>query len=183
MLVVMGDGRLFGLVPVGGGRTYGFGGLDAPESFEAVLGRILERFRQRFAQLDGPVPECLAALESDEQLRYDAIEWVDADRWHTGRLVLIGDAAHAGPPHMGQGGSMAMEDALVLSEILRAADTVECALDAYVRRRRPRTGWVQEQSRAALRAWLLPPAARDAALRERGDQMMHARYAPLRAAP
>ena len=108
---------------------------------------------------------------------------METDRWHTGRVVLIGDAAHAGPPHMGQGGCMAMEDALVLSECLRAADTVEGALDTYVARRRPRTDWVQEQSRAALAASLLPPAVRDAALRERGDQMMHARYAPLRPAP
>jgi hypothetical protein len=38
-------------------------------------------------------------------------------------------------------------------------------------------------SRAALAAWLLPPAARDGVLRERGNQMMHARYAPLRPAP
>ena len=78
---------------------------------------------------------------------------------------------------------MAMEDALVLSECLRTAETVENALDTYVRRRRPRTDWVQEQSRTALAAWLLPPAVRDAALRERGDQMLCARYAPLRPAP
>ncbi|PYO58099.1 MAG: hypothetical protein DMD83_05850 [Candidatus Rokuibacteriota bacterium] len=49
----------------------------------------------------------------DEQLHFGAIEWVDVDEWHRGRVVLIGDAAHAGPPHMGEGGCMAMEDALV----------------------------------------------------------------------
>jgi 2-polyprenyl-6-methoxyphenol hydroxylase-like FAD-dependent oxidoreductase len=76
-----------------------------------------------------------------------------------------------------------MEDAVVLSEVLREADTVENTLDAYVTGRRPRTDWVQEQSRAALAAWLLPPAVRDATLREREDQMMHARYGPLRPAP
>ena len=69
MLVVMGDGRFFGLVPMGSGRTYGFGGLDAPEPFEDPLEGRLERVRQRFAQLGGPVPEYLAALERDEQLR------------------------------------------------------------------------------------------------------------------
>jgi 2-polyprenyl-6-methoxyphenol hydroxylase-like FAD-dependent oxidoreductase len=183
MLVVMGDGCFFGLVPVGGGRTYGFGGLNAPVMLEDPLAGRLERVRQRFAQLGGAVPEYLAALERDEQLHYDGIEWVDVDRWHTGRVVLIGDAAHASPPHMGQGGCMAMEDAVVLSEVLHEAETVENALNAYVTRRRPRTSWVQEQSRAALAAWLLPPAVRDAALRERGDQMMHARYAPLRPVP
>jgi 2-polyprenyl-6-methoxyphenol hydroxylase-like FAD-dependent oxidoreductase len=183
MMVVMGDGCFFGLVPVADGRTYGFGGLDAPEPIEDPIQGRLARFRQRFGQLGGPVPAYLAALECDQQLRFDAIEWVDLDRWNAGRVLLIGDAAHAGPPHLGQGGCMTMEDALVLSEVLHAADTVESALDAYVRRRKPRTDWVQEQSRAALRFWLLPPATRDAALRERGDQVMHARYAPLRPAP
>jgi 2-polyprenyl-6-methoxyphenol hydroxylase-like FAD-dependent oxidoreductase len=183
MTVVMGDGRFFGLVPVGGGRTYGFGGLDAPDPFEDPSEGRLERVRRLFAPLGGPVPAYLTALECDAQLRFDVIEWVDADCWHTGRVLLLGDAAHAGPPHMGQGGCMALEDALVLGECLRVAATVEGALVAYVTRRRPRTDWVQEQSRAALRFWLLPPAARDAALRERGDQTMRARYTPLRPAP
>ena len=78
---------------------------------------------------------------------------------------------------------MAMEDALVLADCLRKADSVECALEAYVRRRRPRVNWVQEQSRAAARAFVLPPAIRNAALRERGDQMFRDRYRPLIPAP
>ncbi len=183
MTVVLGDGQFFGLVPMGGGRTYGFAGLDATDPFEDPPEGRLERVRQRFARLGGPVPEYLATIECDEQLRYDVIEWADPDRWHFGRVLLIGDAAHAGPPHLGQGGCMAMEDAVVLAECLHAADTVENALDAYVRRRKPRTDWVQEQSRAALKAWLLPPAVRDAVLRERGDQLMCARYGPLRPPP
>jgi 2-polyprenyl-6-methoxyphenol hydroxylase-like FAD-dependent oxidoreductase len=74
---------------------------------------------------------------------------------------------------------MALEDAVVLADVLRATDSLGGALDAYVRRRRPRTDWVQEASRAAAQAWVLPPAVRDAALRERGDQMFRERYRPL----
>ena len=44
-------------------------------------------------------------------------------------------------------------------------------------------GQMVGRSQAAQAAWLLPPAARDAVLRERGDQLMRARYAPLRSAP
>ena len=182
MMVLMGDGRYFGLVPMGDGRTYGFGALGGPCFDDPLTGR-LERFRRHFEAFGGPVPEYLASLEYDEQLHFAPIEWVDRARWYGDRVVLIGDAAHAGPPHMGEGGCMAIEDALVLAEVLRSEHTIEEALDAYVNRRRPRTDWVQQQSRAAAQAWILPPAVRNSALRERGDQMMHDRFGPLKSLP
>lgn len=182
MMVLMGEGSFFGLAPMGEGHTYGFGAVGGARFKDPIVGR-LERFRRRFAEFGAPVPAYLAALQSDEQLHFGAIEWVEVDEWHRGRVVLLGDAAHAGPPHMGEGGCMAMEDALVLADVLRKAESVESALDAYVRRRRPRAGWVQEQSCAAAQAWVLPPAVRNAALRQRGDQMFRDRYRPLIPAP
>jgi FAD-dependent urate hydroxylase len=182
MMVLMGDDRYFGLVPMGDGRTYGFGAVGGPRLDDPLTGR-LERFRHRFEAFGGPVPEYLASLECDEQLHFGPIEWVDRALWHSGRVVLTGDAAHAGPPHMGEGGCMAIEDALVLAEVLQWEDSIERALDAYVSRRRPRTDWVQQQSRAAAQAWILPPAVRNSAMRERGDQMMHDRFGPLKLMP
>jgi len=183
LVIFLGDGCFFGLVPVGEGSTYGFGAVDAEERFDDPLVGRLERFRRRFAGFGGPVAAYLGALERDEQLHFGPIEWVEPDRWYSGRVVLIGDAAHAAPPHMGEGGSMAIEDAAVLAEVLRAVDTVESALEAYVARRRPRTEWVQEQSRIAAQGWVLPPTVRNAVLRERGDRMLRERYRPLILAP
>jgi FAD-dependent urate hydroxylase len=182
MMVLMGDDRYFGLVPMGGGRTYGFGVVGGPH-FDDPPTEMLKRFRRRFEAFGGPVPEYLASLEFDEQLHFGPIEWVDRARWYSGQVVLIGDAAHAGPPHMGQGGCMAMEDALVLAEVLRSEHDIERALEAYVSRRRPRADWVQQQSRVAAQGWILPPAVRNNALRERGDQMMHDRFGPLKSLP
>jgi 2-polyprenyl-6-methoxyphenol hydroxylase-like FAD-dependent oxidoreductase len=163
---------------MGDGHTYAFGAVAGPRCDDPVKGR-LERFRDRFADFGGPVPAYLAALECDQQLHVGLFEWVELDRWHTGRVALIGDAAHAHPPNMGEGGCMAMEDAFVLAEELHAADSVEAALDRYAARRRPRANWVQEQSRAAAEGWVLPPTVRNAALRERGDQTFRDRYRPL----
>ena len=182
IMVLMGDGRFFGLVPMGEGHTYGFGALNVECSEDPLEGR-LERFRRRFAEFATPVSIYLSAIENDQQLHFGPIEWVEVDPWHRGRVVLIGDAAHAGPPHMGEGGCMAMEDSLVLAEELRNAKGVETALESYVRRRRPRADWVQAQSRAAAQAWVRPPAARNATLRERGDQMFRDRYRPLISPP
>jgi 2-polyprenyl-6-methoxyphenol hydroxylase-like FAD-dependent oxidoreductase len=181
-MLVLGESCFFGQVPMGDGHTYGFGGVGGPRFDDPLRGR-LERVRQRFADFGGPVQQYLASLSCDEQLHCGPIEWVKLDRWHSGRVVLIGDAAHAGPPTMAEGGCMAMEDAYVLAEVLRCADTVESALDTYVNRRRPRALWVQQQSRGVVESLLLPPATRNIAFRERGDQGMHDRYSPLIPAP
>ncbi|MGN5381669.1 FAD-dependent oxidoreductase [Streptomyces lasalocidi] len=58
--------------------------------------------------------------------------------WHTGRVLLIGDAAHAASPATGQGASMALEDAVVLAKALRDRPGVPAALAAYEAHRRPR---------------------------------------------
>ncbi len=78
---------------------------------------------------------------------------------------------------------MAMEDACVLAEVLRDAASIESALDTYVARRRPRVEWVQQHSRAVAESFGLPPAVRNAALRERGNQGMYDRFGPLVPSP
>ncbi len=175
---LLGEGCFFGLCPVGNGQTYGFGNVTELHFHDAVQGR-LERLRERFAAFGGIIQEYLAALESDEQIHCSAIEWVEQDEWHTGRVVLIGDAAHASSPMMGQGGCLAMEDAYVLAEVLRSAASVETALNTYVSRRSPRVQWVQQESRAVAESFRLPLTIRNAALRTRGAQMMHERFRPL----
>ncbi|HEX9057328.1 MAG TPA: hypothetical protein VF818_07320 [Ktedonobacterales bacterium] len=76
-----------------------------------------------------------------------------------------------------------MEDAYVLAEELRAADSVERALDAYVARCRPRAEWVVQQSRAMVASQARPPAIRNPDLRARGEQEMHDRFRRLIPAP
>ena len=111
------------------------------------------------------------------------MEWMDSQKWQGGRVVLVGDAAHASSPMMGQGGCMAMEDACTLADELRAAAAVESALASYVSRRKPRVEWVQQQSMALAEILTGPSAVRDAALRERGNEAMQARFGPLMPAP
>jgi 2-polyprenyl-6-methoxyphenol hydroxylase-like FAD-dependent oxidoreductase len=98
-------------------------------------------------------------------------------------VLLIGDAAHASSPMMGQGGCMAVEDAAVLAELLETSTTVDVALNAFSPRRRPRVDWVQAQSDALGRNLLAPAAVRDDIIRERGAQAFRDRYAPLLPAP
>ncbi len=179
---LLGEGCFFGLCPVGDGRTYGFGNITEPRTHEPMVGR-LDRLRRRFAGFGEIVQEYLAALESDEQIHCGPVDWIALDKWHAGRVILIGDAAHASSPMMGQGGCMAMEDACVLAESLRRSATLAEALEVYGLRRRPRVNWVHQESQAVAQGFRLASAVRNAALRNHGEQMFQRRFAPLLAAP
>jgi FAD-dependent urate hydroxylase len=179
---VLGDGCFFGLAPAGRGRSFGFGYVMKERERDPLDGRLM-RLRHRYAGFGDRVQEYLASLERDEQVHCSAMEWVDGGEWRNGRVLLIGDAAHASSPLMGLGGAMAMEDACVLVEELRSAQSVEAALDRYVSRRRERVKWVQQQSMAVGEVLRVAPAIRNPMMRERGGEMMHSRFAPLVAAP
>jgi len=97
----MGDGCFFGLLPVGSGRRSAPAGLDAPETFADPLEGRLERLRHRFASLGGPVPDFPATLECDDQLRFDAIDWVDTDRGTRGGCCSSAPPPTFGPPRPG----------------------------------------------------------------------------------
>ena len=166
-----------------GRRTnYAFAYVIEQRFHDPVEGR-LARLRNRFATFGGRVQEYLASLERDDQVICSAMEWMQSEKWHSGRVVLVGDAAHASSPMMGQGGCMAMEDACVLAEELRAAVTVESALASHANRRKPRVKWVQQQSMALAEILTGLSPVRNAALRERGHEAMHARFGLLVPAP
>jgi 2-polyprenyl-6-methoxyphenol hydroxylase-like FAD-dependent oxidoreductase len=66
--------------------------------------------------------------------------------WFKGRVVLIGDAAHTTSPHLGQGAGMAIEDAVVLSQELNGAGSLEDSLARFMRRRFERCKFIVEKS-------------------------------------
>jgi 2-polyprenyl-6-methoxyphenol hydroxylase-like FAD-dependent oxidoreductase len=67
--------------------------------------------------------------------------------WYRGRVVLIGDAAHATSPHVGQGAAMAMEDAIVLAEEATADVPLAGALERFMGRRYERCAFIWRVSR------------------------------------
>jgi salicylate hydroxylase len=82
-------------------------------------------------------------------------------RWHTGRVVLIGDAAHGMLPHQGQGANTTIEDAVTLAELLArgSRDAVTDVFAAYERLRKTRTRSIQRASWATNEALHLPDDA------------------------
>jgi len=108
------------------------------------------------------------------------IEEVAPPAWTAGRVVLIGDAAHASSPNMAQGAAMALEDALVLADLLATSQDIDEALTEYRQRRTARVTWVQEQTHRRDRTRNLPPIIRNITLRLAGKRIYQSNYRPLR---
>ena len=94
-------------------------------------------------------------IVDDNEVVYRPLETIFLDgSWHSGRVVLLGDAVHATTPHLGQGAGMAIEDALVLAEELARHDDPEAAFTAYRDRRIERCRYIVESSLAICRGQL-----------------------------
>lgn len=78
--------------------------------------------------------------------RYDRFSYVRLKRWSAGRVAVIGDAAHAMPPNIGQGGGCAMMNALALATWLGEGRDVGEALEEWERKERPLTAHTQRFS-------------------------------------
>ncbi len=142
-----GRGRRFGVVPLGGDKVYCFGTLNAPQNDPTKRNIALDDFKQLFAGFGGPAPEMLASLKSTDQLIWNDLEEIYIDRWVKGRVALLGDAAHAMTPNMGQGAAMAIEDAYVLADELSKSPDIPAAFARYEKRRRKRVDSIQTRSR------------------------------------
>jgi 2-polyprenyl-6-methoxyphenol hydroxylase-like FAD-dependent oxidoreductase len=135
-----------------------------PENVEVTDDRLAETFRERLAEFGGPVAEVRDRyITDDDRVVYRPVEsCVLAPPWEWGRVVLIGDAAHATSPHVGQGAAMAIEDAVVLADVLGSDVTLRDALERFMDRRYARCESIWNISRQIGR-WELdhtpPPEA------------------------
>jgi 2-polyprenyl-6-methoxyphenol hydroxylase-like FAD-dependent oxidoreductase len=135
-----GTGQIFGVAVLGDGRVYCYATAPAPPGGQADDEKA--ELARRFAGWRAPIPELIAAARV--VLRTD-IRCLDAPLklFHEGRVALLGDAAHAMTPNLGQGACQAIEDAVVLAAY---ADRPG-GLARYSAERVPRTRAVAEASR------------------------------------
>jgi len=146
----MGDGKHFMAFPVRGGELLNYVGFvptseQTVESWSAVGDR--DELAASFAGWDPRVVELLGKVET-------CFWWGLYDRrplaaWSNGRLTLLGDAAHAMLPHVGQGANQAIEDGVALAMLLASRDSAEVPiiLKHYETLRRARTDIVQAEAR------------------------------------
>jgi 2-polyprenyl-6-methoxyphenol hydroxylase-like FAD-dependent oxidoreductase len=103
--------------------------------------------QSRLNGFGGLLGELKAQINEPAQVVYRPMEVVMVDApWYRDRVVLLGDAAHATTPHLGQGAGMAIEDAVVLAEELSAGDGLPSQLNRYMERRYDRCRYITEHS-------------------------------------
>ncbi|WP_124727923.1 FAD-dependent monooxygenase [Staphylospora marina] len=112
------------------------GGKDEPGTVKRKLLTLLEKFPE-------PMKKAVELTPEEDIFRIDGHAWTEAETWIDGRVVLLGDAAHAMPTVYGQGACQALEDAVVLAESLAGATDVREGLRRYVDRRKPRMDWIR----------------------------------------
>ncbi|MEY3327253.1 MAG: hypothetical protein RLZZ115_134 [Cyanobacteriota bacterium] len=139
-VIYVGEGKRASMMPIGNNRFYYFFGCPM------ARGTIVEpEYRQRelksiFARWPSPVQSLIENLNPQELNRLEIHDLDPLETIVKGRVALLGDAAHASTPTLGQGGCQAMEDAEILSRFLLTTNLgVEYALKRYEAERKERT--------------------------------------------
>jgi 2-polyprenyl-6-methoxyphenol hydroxylase-like FAD-dependent oxidoreductase len=142
-----GRGQLFGAARLTQERLYWFASARGPESSDRTARAERELLLEQFGDWHAPIPAIIDSTAPEAIIRTPLRELRPMATWVSGRVALLGDAAHAMLPNLGQGGCQAIEDAAVLAASLASSADVPEALGAYERARKPRAEKVARQSR------------------------------------
>lgn len=138
--MTFGNNAFFGYLKPSGQPVYSFNSYATDEhGIDKVTDPAVYAREIRALHVDDPGPnaEILDHVERIER-SYPVYDMPALPSWHKGPVVLMGDAAHAVGPPAGQGASMAIEDALVLTACLEVEERYEGAFQRYETLRRGR---------------------------------------------
>lgn len=111
-------GARFGCSRISENQVYWYATADAPEGGSETAEQAKARLLRRAALFPAPVGELVSATAPGAIIRTDLSDVPSLANWHQGRVVLLGDAAHATTPNLGQGAAQAVEDSCFLAQTL-----------------------------------------------------------------
>lgn len=144
--VVRGTKVLIGILPLGLGRASLFWG-DRREGTEAIRQGSFAAFREKVLALAPKAEQIFEEFQSFEQAAFTTYVHVACPRWSAERLLLIGDAAHAMSPHLGQGANLALADAEAFSRLLAETGDFPQSCAHFEAERRPPVLYLSRLSR------------------------------------
>ncbi len=136
----------FGLSVISEKEVYWFAVAKAARGGKDDRATIKGKLQGMYADFSDPIPAILAATAAERIIRNDITDLQPIGDWYKGRVCLIGDAAHATTPNMGQGGGQAVEDAWFLSRILKEEQDYQVAFQRFQQKRQRKVAQVVKTS-------------------------------------
>ncbi len=133
-----GKGYQFGITPMSQQQAYWFAQKYTPEGEKDKPGGRKSEVLELFHDWHDPIPAVIEATAETDILRNDIYELKNLRQWSQRYVTLLGDAAHAMTPNLGQGACQAIEDAVEVGECLKATTDIDDALKLYEKRRATR---------------------------------------------
>jgi 2-polyprenyl-6-methoxyphenol hydroxylase-like FAD-dependent oxidoreductase len=144
---VWGTKGRFGYVPIGNNQVYWFACKNAPYRDERMAKFSVKNLADNFRHYSSPIPQLLESTLERDLIWSDIADLKPISKFAFSRIVLLGDAAHATTPNLGQGACMAMEDALRIADDLEHfKNDVRKAFTSFEAGRMPRTHYVVNTS-------------------------------------
>lgn len=146
--VYYGEQTKVGLVPMSPARMYMFVVSHEPDNPRFASDALATEMRQRLTGYTGLIARLAEQIIDPAGVVYRPMEHLLLPSpWYRGRVIVIGDAAHATTPHLAQGAAMAIEDAVLIAELLGRGTPVQPLLEEFMQRRFARARYVIDSSR------------------------------------
>lgn len=142
-----GRGTRLGLVPLSNNRAYWFVTKNTPPEKGSHSGGLDGELLTSIREYPHQIQNFILSTPSSAILRNDIYDRKPLRHWSAGRITLLGDAAHATTPNLGQGACQAIEDAVILGQVLADSTDVPSGLRTYERLRLSRANSVIRDSR------------------------------------
>lgn len=136
----------FGMSPLVHDRIYWYACINAPQNSSMYKNYSVQDLLHNFNGYHNPIPGILSNTEDQDLIWNDIIDIKPLSRFAYGNILLIGDAAHATTPNMGQGACQALEDVAVLADEIKQTVRVEDAFRNFENRRLKRTKYITDTS-------------------------------------
>jgi 2-polyprenyl-6-methoxyphenol hydroxylase-like FAD-dependent oxidoreductase len=141
-----GAGKRFGIVPLAKNKIYWYACINGPKESEAFRNFKVGDLLYQFKDFHEPISSILKETKNEKLFWNDIIDLKPLSRFAFQHTLLIGDAAHATTPNLGQGACQAIEDAVVLSQELDKEKDVAVAFRNFERRRINRVHYITHTS-------------------------------------
>lgn len=138
-------GRI-GYVPIGDNKVYWFACKNAPYQDERMKQLSREALKKNFENFAHPVPQIIEQTPVENIIWNDIVDLKPIYRFSFNRLLLIGDAAHATTPNLGQGACLGIEDALAIGELLEHHENPVKAFELFEQTRLKRAHFIVNTS-------------------------------------